>query len=64
MSKTRKWVDYDRASHGNPFDFILNEAARRRTVLEGETETYAASRFAARHQELTRLRAMDARLFE
>jgi len=34
--RPRKWVDYDRETHGNPFELILREAARRRDQLESE----------------------------
>jgi len=26
--RPRKWVDYDRETHGNPFDFILRESEK------------------------------------
>jgi len=36
MNKPRKWIDYNAEQHGNPFYFVLREAARRRDALETE----------------------------
>ncbi len=37
FNKPRKWIDYDRNRDGNPFYFVLREAARRRDQLEAES---------------------------
>lgn len=33
FSKPRKWIDFDRNRDGNPFYFVLREAARRREQI-------------------------------
>lgn len=43
-TKPRKWVDYDRKAHGNPFEFVLMEATRRRFAMPAEQAMFAKKR--------------------